>query len=146
MSHQAYTDGSSKGNPGPGGWGVHIVRVDGKVFEFCGRESMTTNNKMELKAAIEALHFFKESSKIDLYTDSAYVLNGITKWIRSWKKNGWKNSKKEDVKNKDLWIRLDHYNSMHDVNWIKVKAHSGIFGNERADHLATLYNSTVSFK
>lgn len=138
MSHQVYTDGSSKGNPGPGGWGVHIVCTNEKVYEFSGKKSMTTNNQMELKAVVEGLNFFKEASKIDLYTDSAYVLNGITKWIHSWKKNGWKNSKKEPVKNKELWVSLDKFNSFHNVNWIKVKAHSGNIGNERADYLATL--------
>tara|TARA_R110002074_G_scaffold224130_2_gene395366 strand:- start:922 stop:1335 length:414 start_codon:yes stop_codon:yes gene_type:complete len=136
MPISVYTDGSSKGNPGPGGWGVHINK-NGEIYEFCGRDYDTTNNKMELKATIEALNFFKQPEKLDLYTDSAYVLNGITKWIKGWKKNGWKNSKKETVKNKELWKKLDFYNSKHDVNWIKVKAHSGDPGNERADHLAT---------
>ena len=136
MSIIIYTDGSSKGNPGPGGWGAHINK-GGKINEIYGRKEKTTNNEMELMAAIEALNFFKDSQKIKLYTDSAYVLNGITKWIKGWKKNGWKNSKKELVKNKNLWEELDYYNSKHDVEWLKVKAHSGDYGNDRADYLAT---------
>tara|TARA_R110001592_G_scaffold52493_6_gene160574 strand:+ start:379 stop:792 length:414 start_codon:yes stop_codon:yes gene_type:complete len=136
MPISVYTDGSSKGNPGPGGWGVHIDK-DGEIYEFFGRDDNTTNNKMELKAAIEGLIFFKEHQQLDLYTDSAYVLNGITTWIKGWKKNGWKNSKNQPVKNKELWQKLDFQNSRHKVRWIKVKAHSGDRRNDRADYLAT---------
>lgn len=136
MSIHVYTDGSSKGNPGPGGWGVHL-KICEEIYEFHGRDEMTTNNKMELKAAIEGLKFFPKPEKIKLYTDSAYVLNGITKWIKGWKKNGWKTAQKKEVKNVKLWKELDALNSKHDVVWIKVPAHAGNYGNERADYLAT---------
>ena len=136
MSITIYTDGSSKGNPGPGGWGAHII-TENKVYEIYGRKKMTTNNEMELQGAIEALKFFPESEKITLYTDSAYVLNGITKWVKNWKKNGWKRKQNMELKNKEQWIELDSLNQKHEVNWLKVKAHSGDYGNERADYLAT---------
>lgn len=131
-----YTDGSSKGNPGPGGWGCHIIKGS-KTHEIYGRSEMTTNNEMELLAAIKALEFFPESEKIVLRTDSNYVLKGITEWIIGWKKRDWKNSKKETVKNLKLWKRLDILNQKHSVKWEKVKGHSGDFGNDRADYLAT---------
>ena len=131
-----YTDGSSKGNPGPGGWGVHID-INGAIHEFYGRDPSTTNNKMELQAAIEALKFFEESEKIVLYTDSIYVLKGITEWVKGWKKNGWKKKQNRELKNAEQWKELDKLNCFHDVEWVKVKAHSGDPGNERADYLAT---------
>jgi ribonuclease HI len=135
MSTIIYTDGSSRGNPGPGGWGAHI-NTRGKIYEIYGREQNTTNNQMELQAAIEALKFFKKPTEIKLYTDSVYVLKGITEWIIGWKKNGWK-KKSGQLKNINQWKELDSLNSFHTVDWIKVKGHSGDPGNDRADYLAT---------
>ena len=136
MSFYAYTDGSSKGNPGKGGWGAHISK-NGKIFEIHGRKEMTTNNEMELTASIKALEFFPEAVTIEIFTDSNYVLKGITQWIKAWKKNNWKTYNGGELKNKSLWLQLDKLNNFHNVKWTKVKAHSGIFGNERADYLAT---------
>jgi ribonuclease HI len=138
-----FTDGSSRGNPGPGGYGVLIVRKDiGKVVERGGRESRTTNNKMELTAAYEALHYLKgESKNIEIHTDSAYLINGITKWIYGWEKNGWKTSTGGDVENKEIWMSL--VNAVRQIKgkiiWKKVKGHAGVAGNERVDEIATLY-------
>ena len=135
-----YTDGACSKNPGPGGWGVYLRHPSsGKVKEISGGEKFTTNQKMELKAAVEALKTLKGPCHIEFFSDSKYVLNGITLWIESWKKKGWKNSKKEEVKNKELWIELDNLSTKFDhfIDWQWVKGHSGDPGNERADFLAT---------
>lgn len=144
-----YTDGSSRGNPGPGGWGTIIAYNDGesKVRELGGGEKHTTNNRMELTAAIEGLSFVKnlgEECSVDVRADSSYVINGITKWVKGWEKNGWLNSKKEEVVNRDLWILLrdvvsDVKMSGCKISWTYTPGHSGIPGNERADVIATEY-------
>jgi len=131
----AYTDGACSGNPGPGGWGVWLKYGEHEK-ELCGGEKDTTNQRMELQAAIEALKALKKPCAITIITDSKYVLNGITNWIHGWKKKGWKNSKKEAVANRELWEALDALNQKHDVDWQWVKGHSGDEGNERADELA----------
>jgi ribonuclease HI len=131
----AYTDGACSGNPGPGGWGVWL-RYGEHEKDLCGGEKHTTNQRMELQAAIEALKALKKPNQITIVTDSKYVLTGITEWIHSWKKKGWKNSKKEAVANRELWEELDSLNQMHKVSWQWVKGHSGDEGNERADELA----------
>ena len=131
-----YTDGACSGNPGPGGWGVFIEN-SGNVTELSGRDENTTNNRMELKAVIEALKFFTTNSKLTIHTDSKYVMDGASRWIINWKKNNWKTAQKKDVKNKDLWIELDNLLNYHDVSWVWVKGHDGIYCNERADYLAT---------
>ena len=130
-----YTDGACRGNPGKGGWGALIEYGDSKK-EYYGGEIDTTNNRMELKAAIEALRALKEPCQVNLTTDSKYVMQGITLWIENWKKNNWKSASKKDVKNKDLWIQLDKYATMHDVKWFWIKGHSGHEQNEIADQLA----------
>jgi ribonuclease HI len=136
----AYTDGACSGNPGPGGWGVLLQAVqDGSVVkerELCGGEAETTNNRMELLAAISALESLSRASRITVVTDSNYVKNGITSWIFSWKKNGWRNAAKKPVANAELWKRLDDARSRHDVTWKWVKGHAGHVENERADALA----------
>ena len=131
-----YTDGACKGNPGPGGWGVVIIKSSNEI-ELFGRENNTTNNIMEMTAAIKALEYFGEQTNITLYTDSNYLKLGITNWIHNWKKNNWKNSKKVAVKNKSFWITLDKLNTFHNVEWKWVKAHNGNKYNEKADKLAT---------
>ncbi len=130
-----YTDGACKGNPGPGGWGVYLKYKENEK-ELCGGEENTTNNRMELMAAIIALESLKFSSQVELHSDSTYVLQGITKWIQNWKKRGWKSASKKPVKNEDLWKRLDQAMKPHDIEWIWVKGHSGDWGNEKADSLA----------
>ena len=130
-----YTDGACRGNPGDGGWGVIIEHGDVSKKLFGGQRN-TTNNQMELKAAIEGLKALKEPCNVTLTTDSKYVMDGITSWIDNWKKNSWKNSSKKDVKNKDLWIELDKYRTKHNVEWQWVKGHSGHEKNEIADELA----------
>ena len=132
-----YTDGACSGNPGPGGWGA-TIKIDRETFEIYGGEDNTTNNRMELIAAIKALEYLNESYEITLYTDSNYVKDGITKWIFNWKKNNWKTSSKKTVKNSDLWIQLDAIQEKRKVNWNWVKGHSGNIGNERADELARM--------
>ena len=131
-----YTDGACSGNPGPGGWGVYIDN-NGLIKEISGSELETTNNRMELKAVIEALKNFDSKVNINIFTDSKYVMDGANKWIINWKKNDWKNSKKEPVKNKDLWLELDNLLEICKVKWTWVKGHNGNYGNERADYLAT---------
>ena len=131
-----YTDGACSGNPGPGGWGAYIDNA-GLVTELSGREEDTTNNRMELKAVIEALNSFASKTKLNLYTDSKYVMDGSSKWIENWKKNGWKTAQKKAVKNQDLWIELDKLVHFHQIHWVWVKGHDGNLGNERADYLAT---------
>ena len=136
----AYTDGACSGNPGPGGWGVLMHAVDGdailKTRELSGGEAATTNNRMELMAAISALEALTRPSAITIITDSAYVKNGVTGWIHGWKRNGWKTSAKKPVKNVELWQRLDAAQQRHDVTWEWVKGHAGHPKNERADELA----------
>tara|TARA_B100000575_G_C22798693_1_gene471630 strand:- start:37 stop:495 length:459 start_codon:yes stop_codon:yes gene_type:complete len=131
-----YTDGACSGNPGPGGWGAIIYYLE-KETELSGFFENTTNNRMELTAAIKALEYFKEKSKINIYTDSNYLRMGITSWIDSWKKNNWRTSQKKKVKNVDLWRELDRLKEFHEIEWHWVKAHAGNKGNERADYLAT---------
>ena len=137
MSKQVeiFTDGACSGNPGPGGWGA-ILRFNGTTKELSGGEAETTNNRMELLAAISALNALKEPCTVELHTDSKYVMDGISKWIHGWKKNGWKTADKKPVKNVDLWKRLDAALGEHDVHWRWVKGHAGHEMNERADRLA----------
>jgi ribonuclease HI len=130
-----HTDGACSGNPGPGGWGV-LLEFDGKEKELCGGEAVTTNNRMELQAAIEALSALKRSCPADLYTDSQYVRQGITGWIHKWKRNGWRTAARKPVKNAELWKALDEELQRHDVKWHWIKGHAGHDGNERADALA----------
>ncbi len=132
---EVFTDGACRGNPGPGGWGA-ILRCKGKEKELFGGEAETTNNRMEMMAAIMALESLSRPCQVALTTDSKYVLQGITEWIVGWKKRGWKNSAKQPVKNVDLWQRLDEVNAKHEVEWHWVKGHSGHDENERADALA----------
>lgn len=131
----AFTDGACSGNPGPGGWGV-LLRWNGTEKELKGGEPDTTNNRMELMAAISALEALKRPVPIRLHTDSQYVKNGITTWIHGWKKNGWKTASKDPVKNEDLWRRLDDLVARHTVEFHWVKGHAGHVENERADQLA----------
>lgn len=130
-----YTDGACSGNPGPGGWGVFIIDGD-EEREIKGGEQNTTNNRMELMAAIEAVRAMPESTHFQLYTDSQYVKNGLNSWIHNWKKNGWKTASKKPVKNKDLWVELDALAATRTIEWHWVKGHAGDPGNERADELA----------
>ena len=130
-----YTDGACRGNPGPGGWGA-LIKFDGVEKEIFGGQIDTTNNQMELAAAIEGLTVLTEPCSVKLFTDSKYVMDGITKWIQNWKKNNWRTAAKKDVKNKELWQKLDHLISQHQVQWHWVKGHSGDAGNETADLLA----------
>lgn len=136
----AYTDGACSGNPGPGGWGVLMRAMrDGatlKERELSGGEAETTNNRMELMAAIRALEVLERPSQITIITDSAYVKNGVTSWIHGWKRNGWRTSNKKPVKNVELWQRLDEAQARHKVIWEWVKGHAGHPENERADELA----------
>lgn len=136
----AYTDGACSGNPGPGGWGVLLVAKQGAevLKERClqGGEADTTNNRMELLAAINALETIEKPSKLTVVTDSAYVKNGVTGWIFGWKRNGWKTSNRKPVKNVDLWQRLDAAQERHAVTWKWIKGHAGHAENERADELA----------
>ncbi len=134
---EIWTDGACSGNPGPGGWGAVLLWGDHRK-EIYGGESETTNNRMELMAAIEALNALKKPSKVRLHTDSVYVKDGLTKWIHGWKRNGWKTASKKPVKNKDLWQELDEACKRHDIEWRWVKGHDGDEGNERADELARL--------
>ncbi len=135
QSIEAFTDGACSGNPGPGGWGVWL-RYGNHEKELCGGESDTTNQRMELQAAIEALQALKRPSSITIYSDSKYVIQGITEWIDGWKKRDWKNTAKKPVANRDLWEQLDALNERHQVTWQWVKGHAGHEGNERADALA----------
>ena len=136
----AYTDGACSGNPGPGGWGVLLVARNGdtvlKERELKGGEAETTNNRMELMAAISALEALERASPITVVTDSAYVKNGVPSWIHGWKRNGWKTADRKPVKNVDLWQRLDEAQKGHDVTWEWIKGHAGHPENERADELA----------
>ncbi len=131
----AYTDGACRGNPGPGGWGVSL-QYGGHQKELCGGEAPTTNNRMELMAAISALESLREACAVTLHTDSKYVLQGLTEWLPGWKKRGWKTADKKPVKNQDLWQRLDAAAARHQIDWRWIKGHSGDPGNENADRLA----------
>ena len=132
---EIFTDGACLGNPGPGGWGV-LLRWRGSETELSGGEAETTNNRMELMAAIQGLEALKRPGRVTLTTDSTYVKDGITKWIFNWKKNGWRSAVKKPVKNVDLWQRLDAAVAVHNVNWRWVKGHAGHSENERVDNLA----------
>ena len=137
-----YTDGACSGNPGKGGWGVVILINKDEIF-LNGGDNNTTNNKMELTAAIEALKHFQKRENITLITDSKYVKDGIQTWIKNWKKNNWKTSAKKPVKNKELWIELDDLITKHNVNWEWVKGHAGNKYNEKADDLARRYIENI---
>ena len=137
MKYKIYTDGACSGNPGPGGWGAVIFDQDNKQKNILGSEKNTTNNRMELLAAIMSLKKIKTNSEVVIFTDSIYVKNGITEWMKNWKKNGWKNSSKKPVKNKDLWVKLDKLCEANSVSWKWVKGHSTNEFNNLADELAT---------
>jgi ribonuclease HI len=130
-----FTDGACSGNPGPGGWGAILMSGTHRK-ELAGGEAATTNNRMELFAAIAALEALKRASKVDLHTDSAYLRNGIMQWIHGWKRNGWRTADKKPVKNAELWQRLEEAAKRHDITWHWVKGHAGHPENERADELA----------
>ena len=132
---QIFTDGACSGNPGPGGWGA-IIRYGKREKELTGGEALTTNNRMELMAAISALEALTRSCSVDLYTDSNYLRDGITKWIHTWRRNGWRTSDKKPVKNAELWQRLDRALGKHRIQWHWVRGHAGHAENERADALA----------
>ena len=136
MKYKIYTDGACSGNPGPGGWAV-IILVNNEIKEmFFGSEKNTTNNQMELLAPIKAIQKFKKKSEISIFTDSTYVKDGITVWIKRWKKNGWKTASKKPVKNKDLWKKLNNLSSKHSVKWVWVKGHAQDKYNNLVDELA----------
>jgi len=130
-----FTDGACRGNPGPGGWGA-ILRFGAVERELCGGESETTNNRMEMTAAIRALEALREPCVVDLHTDSTYLRDGITQWLEGWKRRGWRTAARKPVRNQDLWLLLDDLAGRHDVTWHWVKGHSGHDDNERADELA----------
>lgn len=132
---ELYTDGACSGNPGPGGWGA-LLRCKGVEKELSGGENNTTNNRMELRAAIEGLKAITRPCTIDLYTDSQYVMKGVTEWLAGWKARGWKSANKQPVKNQDLWMELDSEVARHSINWHWVRGHSGHPENERVDALA----------
>ena len=137
MEYVIYTDGACSGNPGPGGWGAVILNEEKNDTNISGKEQSTTNNRMELMAPIMSLRKIKKASKIIIYTDSIYLKNGITIWIKNWEKNGWKSTNKKPVKNKDLWVMLNELSREHVIDWKWVKAHAGNKYNEIADKLAT---------
>ena len=133
---ESFTDGACKGNPGPGGWGA-VIRSGGHEKELSGGDPMTTNNRMELTAVIEALNALKRPCAVALSTDSRYVMDGLTKWIHGWRKNGWKTASKQPVKNAELWQALVEATARHKISWQWVKGHAGHPENERADRLAS---------
>jgi len=142
----AFTDGASRGNPGPGGWGAVVIEAVGlpsagtaTVRELGGAAVHTTNNAMELTAAVEALKKVPKGSRVSVHTDSSYVTQGVTSWVKGWKRNGWKTKTKQDVINRDLWEELDALASERNVSWVHVGGHVGILGNERCDHIATAF-------
>jgi len=135
MTVEIFTDGACSGNPGPGGWGA-LLRYGAAEKELSGGDADTTNNRMELMAAIVALESLKRPSEVRLTTDSVYVRDGITKWLANWKRNGWKTAAKKPVKNIDLWVRLDEAQAPHRIDWRWIKGHSGHPENERCDELA----------
>jgi ribonuclease HI len=132
---EIYSDGACRGNPGPGGWGA-LLRANGAEKELYGGEAHTTNNRMELMAAIRALEALKRPTRVKLYTDSLYVMKGISTWILDWKRRGWRTADKKPVKNQDLWQRLDELAAKHEIEWHWVRGHAGHPENERADELA----------
>ena len=132
---EIFTDGACSGNPGPGGWGA-LLRQGDRTREMSGGESQTTNNRMELMAVIEALKALKKASAVTLYTDSRYVMDGATRWLKSWQARGWKTADRKPVKNEDLWRALDEAMARHQIDWRWVRGHSGHVENERADQLA----------
>ena len=134
-----YTDGACSGNPGKGGWGVVILENNKDEIFLNGGDDTTTNNRMELTAAIEALKHYQNREDITLITDSKYVKDGIQSWIQNWKKNGWKTAAKKPVKNKELWVELDDLITKHNINWEWIKGHAGNKHNEKADYLARRY-------
>jgi ribonuclease HI len=136
-SVEAFTDGACRGNPGPGGWGV-VLRAGERTKELSGGEPHTTNNRMELKAAIEALTALRQPCRVALFTDSTYVRSGITEWLPSWQARGWRTADRKPVKNQDLWMALAELAARHEVSWHWVKGHAGHPENERADELANL--------
>ena len=138
-----YTDGACKGNPGVGGWGA-LLRSGERSREIYGGEASTTNNRMELMAVIRALEALKKPCRVRVHTDSQYVQLGISKWIHSWKKNGWRTADKKPVKNGELWQELDRLAACHEIEWLWVKGHAGHHGNERADELANLGVASVA--
>ena len=142
---EIYTDGACKGNPGVGGWGALLQR-GGKTRELYGGEARTTNNRMEMTAVIRALEALEHGTRVRLHTDSQYVQLGISKWIRDWKKRGWRTADRKPVKNEDLWRRLDELAGQHEVEWLWVRGHDGNPGNERADELANLGVAEVDSK
>ena len=131
-----YTDGACSGNPGVGGWGVVIIKPDNEIISLNGGEGNTTNNRMELTAAIQSVVYFKEKTNLEIFTDSKYLKDGIESWIYKWKSNGWKTANKKPVKNKDLWIILDKEMAKHKIKWNWVKGHANNKFNEKADFLA----------
>ncbi|MBL41892.1 MAG: ribonuclease HI [Rhodospirillaceae bacterium] len=133
--YKVYTDGACSGNPGPGGWGAVIICED-RVDEISGYDKNSTNNRMELQAVIKSLQYLDTEEELEIFTDSTYVMNGITKWIMNWKKNNWLNSSKKPVKNEDLWRRLDTLSAEKKIIWKWVKGHSGDKWNDKADFLA----------
>ena len=138
MSIKVYTDGACRGNPGPGGWGVYI-QLNDEVKDLYGGNPETTNNQMEMQAALEALKYLEDKNEvIELYTDSNYLRQGITEWIHKWKLNNWRTAAKKPVANRDLWIEISDLNEKMNVHWNWVKGHAGDPGNERADQLANL--------
>ncbi len=132
---EIHSDGACRGNPGPGGWGA-VLSTGRHCRELSGAEAATTNNRMELTAAVEALKALKRPCRVRLYTDSTYVQRGITEWLERWKRNGWRTADRKPVRNQDLWQALDEAASRHDIDWHWVKGHAGNAGNERADRLA----------
>jgi ribonuclease HI len=137
MRVDLYTDGACRGNPGPGGWGALLIAGDSRK-ELMGAEGLTTNNRMELMGAIEGLNALKRRCAVSLYTDSKYVLQGITEWLADWKARGWRTAARKPVKNQDLWERLDAAVHAHEIEWHWVRGHAGNAGNERVDQLANM--------
>lgn len=142
---EIFTDGACKGNPGPGGWGA-VIRYGKHSKEICGGEIDTTNNRMELLAAINALNVLVEPCEVLLHTDSKYVLDGITRWVEGWKRNGWKNASKQPVRNAELWHKLIDAAERHEIEWHWVKGHSGNEGNDLADKLASAAAEAIAKK
>jgi ribonuclease HI len=142
---EIFTDGACKGNPGPGGWGA-VIRYGKHSKEICGGEVDTTNNRMELSAAINALNVLVEPCQVLLHTDSKYVLDGITRWVEGWKRNGWKNASKQPVRNAELWHQLIDAADRHEIEWHWVKGHSGNEGNDLADRLASAAAEAIAQK
>jgi ribonuclease HI len=134
---EIFTDGACRGNPGPGGWGA-ILRAGGREREIYGGDAGTTNNRMEMMAAIRALEALRERCKVSLYTDSQYLRQGITEWLANWKRRGWRTADRKPVKNQDLWLRLEELTAIHEIEWHWVRGHDGHPENERADLLANL--------